>query len=156
MIKLSTQKVKSEWIDYNGHMNVTYYTWAFDVALDEMLTDYLGMGKNHIGENKMGPFALQSQFFYLSELLEGESFYTKIRILDYDKKRIHLYAEIVQEKNDTRSATWEGMSINVNHVSRKPEPYAENIYQKISEFYKITENDPLPEYASKPFGMRRK
>jgi len=32
--KTRNQKVLPEWIDYNGHMNVAYYTLAFDKALD--------------------------------------------------------------------------------------------------------------------------
>ena len=31
------KKVLPEWIDYNGHMNVAYYTLAFDDALDDFL-----------------------------------------------------------------------------------------------------------------------
>ena len=31
------KKVLPEWIDYNGHMNVAYYTLAFDEALDDFL-----------------------------------------------------------------------------------------------------------------------
>ena len=155
MIKLSTQTVEKNWIDYNGHMNVAYYTWAFDVALDEMLYNYLGMDQAYMDKHKIGPFALQSQFLYMAELLEGEQFYTKVRILDYDKKRIHLYSEIIREKDEVLSATWEGMSINVNHVTRKSEPYPKDIYQKIMEFHKITQDDPLPEYVGAPISMRR-
>ena len=31
------RKVKKAWIDYNGHMNVAYYTLAFDKVLDDFL-----------------------------------------------------------------------------------------------------------------------
>ena len=36
-LKLPTRKVLKSWIDYNGHMNVAYYTLAFDKALDDFL-----------------------------------------------------------------------------------------------------------------------
>ena len=36
-IRTRTRRVPPEWIDYNGHMNVAYYTMAFDNALDEVL-----------------------------------------------------------------------------------------------------------------------
>ena len=41
--KTRNQKVLSEWIDYNGHMNVAYYTLAFDKALDFFLKMFLGL-----------------------------------------------------------------------------------------------------------------
>ena len=31
------KNVLPEWIDYNDHMNVAYYTLAFDEALDDFL-----------------------------------------------------------------------------------------------------------------------
>lgn len=43
---LYTGVVPSEWIDYNGHMNVAYYVLAFDHATDAFM-DYLGMGQEH-------------------------------------------------------------------------------------------------------------
>ena len=29
------EPIRSEWIDYNGHMNVAYYTPVFDHAVEE-------------------------------------------------------------------------------------------------------------------------
>ena len=40
-IILPEQKVLKEWLDYNGHMNVAYYTLAFDKALDFFFEDVL-------------------------------------------------------------------------------------------------------------------
>ena len=41
------KKVLPEWIDYNGHMNVAYYTLAFDDALDDFL-DKIGIGEDYV------------------------------------------------------------------------------------------------------------
>ena len=42
--RTKNQIVLAEWIDYNGHMNVAYYTLAFDKALDFFFEDVLGIG----------------------------------------------------------------------------------------------------------------
>ena len=39
-IFLKTEKVKKEWTDYNGHMNVAYYILIFDIASDIMLDKF--------------------------------------------------------------------------------------------------------------------
>ena len=39
-ILLKTEKVKKEWTDYNGHMNVAYYILIFDIASDIMLDKF--------------------------------------------------------------------------------------------------------------------
>ena len=36
-LKLPTRKVLKSWIDYNGHMNVAYYTMAIDNSIDYFL-----------------------------------------------------------------------------------------------------------------------
>ena len=33
-LKLPSRKVLKSWIDYNGHMNVAYYTMAIDNSID--------------------------------------------------------------------------------------------------------------------------
>ena len=85
------QNVKREWIDYNGHMNVAYYTLAFDKALDFFFEDVLGIGPSFVEKNKEGPFALKASYNYFSELLEGEHFFVDISILDFDFKRVHIF-----------------------------------------------------------------
>src|SRR5439155_18206722 len=39
-------EVLPEWIDYNGHMNLAYYTVLFDYATD-LLFDELGLGLDY-------------------------------------------------------------------------------------------------------------
>ena len=59
-IILPEQKVLKEWLDYNGHMNVAYYTLAFDKALDEFLEKNLEIGPTYVKKEKKGPYSLQA------------------------------------------------------------------------------------------------
>ena len=43
----SVHKVRPEWIDYNGHMNMAYYAVIFDEAADEIYPQ-LGLSLIHI------------------------------------------------------------------------------------------------------------
>ena len=40
-------KVESEWIDYNGHLNMAYYNVLFDRAVDEAY-ELLGIGHDYL------------------------------------------------------------------------------------------------------------
>jgi len=155
MLKLSNQVVKPEWIDYNGHMNVAYYTMAFDNVMDEMLTCHLGIDHQFITQNKMGPFALQSNFTYLAEMHQGDVFYGCARILDYDHKKMHLFATLHNTKDDVLSATMEGLSINVDHHTRRAIPYPTQILEKIELLHKKSRDLPTPEQVGKIIGIRR-
>ena len=156
MIRLSTQTVKDEWIDYNGHMNVAYYTLAFDLAFDDLLTHYLGMGPDFVSTQKVGPFALQSNFCYLAEQNRGERFYTCMRILDFDPSKLHLFSSMFREHDDELSATWEGLSINVDLATRRAVPFSKEIYKKICDLYNTTIKDDLPAQAGQALEIRKK
>ena len=32
----SPKHVRPEWVDYNGHLNMAYYTFLFDTSVDEI------------------------------------------------------------------------------------------------------------------------
>ena len=67
VMKFSSKKYKvlSEWIDYNGHMNVMYYTKVFDDAVDDYIEKMLGMGPKYTKKRGHGPYAMQTQYVYL-------------------------------------------------------------------------------------------
>jgi acyl-CoA thioester hydrolase len=151
----SIQTVKPEWIDYNGHMNVSYYTMAFDKALDEFLKRNFGMNEEYIARNRQGPFALQSNYVYLAELRSGEEYDVSTRILDYDHKRIHLFSSMWKIQDRILSATCESLSIFVDHQTRKSTPYPVDIYQKIKVIHQSTRNEPIPAQVNQTIGIRR-
>ena len=45
------QQLKPEWIDYNGHLNMAYYSVLFDNGIDGMrsVIDVSGDGPNNMG-----------------------------------------------------------------------------------------------------------
>ena len=45
-IKLASQKILKDWIDYNGHMNVTYYLLIFDKFGADNLNTIFNMGEH--------------------------------------------------------------------------------------------------------------
>ena len=77
-----TQIVQDSWIDYNGHMNVGYYTFAFDTAIDQFLDEMIGIGPKFVETSGQGSYALQSQYRYLQELMLNMQFNISIFIAD--------------------------------------------------------------------------
>ena len=153
MIELSRQTVRDEWIDYNGHMNVAWYTQAFDHALDEMLAEHVGMDAQWIEQNHAGPFAVQAQFTYLSELRAGEEFFVRMRILDHAPRKLHLYAELVACADGRLCCAWESLDIHVDHETRRACPFPGDIYRRIQEVYEADRDAPWPELAGRPIAM---
>lgn len=54
----SRVRVRPEWIDYNGHLNMGYYAVLFDLAADEAY-DALGFGPDYRTTTKHTTYAAE-------------------------------------------------------------------------------------------------
>ena len=153
--KTRNQKVLSEWIDYNGHMNVAYYTLAFDKALDFFFEDVLGIGPTFVEKNKEGPFALKASYNYFSELLEEESFFVDISILDFDSKRVHVFGEMRKDKSLELSAVFETVLMNMDLSARTVKQYPDRVLKLFSIFKSSLVVDNIPIEIGKKITLKK-
>ena len=72
-LHISTEKIKKEWTDYNGHMNVAYYVLIFDLNAAELLMNKFNMGEKSAKETKKSTMVVESHITYNQELLEGDA-----------------------------------------------------------------------------------
>src|SRR3982750_4222012 len=86
-------EVKPEWIDYNGHMNLAYYTVLFDYATD-LLFDELDLGLDYRRRTKQGTFVAETHNRYERELLVGAMVRVATQIVATDDKRLYLAHEM--------------------------------------------------------------
>ncbi|MEM0944713.1 MAG: thioesterase family protein [Pseudomonadota bacterium] len=155
-IRTATQTVPTAWLDYNGHMNVAYYTMAFDRALDEIFDDWLDIGERQAREDRMGPMALQSQIHYLAELREGEDFACDFRLLDHDQKKAHFFVTMINLGTGGEAATYESISMNVDLEARRSAPYTEAALGRLEAMMAAHRDLPRPSRAGAVIGIRRK
>ncbi len=154
-VKLAMQHVQPEWIDYNGHMNVAYYTMAFDNAIDAFLMQELGMGEAHAARVNEGPYSLQNNTSYYAELLEGAEFSVSVSLIDHDAKRMHLWMEMYNEAGQLAAAC-ESMLMNVDHSTRRAKPYAGWISKRLHSMQESHNALPRPKGLGAVIGIRRK
>ena len=154
-LRSSTRKVLPEWIDYNGHMNVAYYTLAIDQLMDEVF-DALGVGVALVKSHRMGPMALVNQVHFLNELLEGDEFCIDLQVLDSDQKRMHYFVTMQHLAKGVPAATYEGLSMNVDLEARRSAPYPPEALARIEALTRAHAGLPKPELAGARIGIRRK
>ena len=147
--------MRPEWIDYNGHMNVAYYTLAFDHAIDRLLEDHLGIGETHVREARQGPYALQAHVHYLDELLEGDPFTFTALLIDCDHKRMHLFLEM-RKADGSVAATMEEMLMNVDLEARRSVPYPDWAQARMARMKEAHAAVPRPVQVARPLGIGRK
>ncbi len=147
--------VPPEWIDYNGHMNVAYYTMAFDKSSDQIFNDVLGVGEEYATKLRMGPYVIQQQLHYIAEILEGESFYCAYQLLDWDAKRMHFFGEMRKASDHSLCATSETLGMNVDLVARRSTPYPDWAQARIRALGEAHSKLGRPERAGAVIGIRR-
>ncbi|HEU0220683.1 MAG TPA: thioesterase family protein [Paracoccaceae bacterium] len=155
-VSLPLRQVAPDWIDYNGHMNVAYYTMAFDQAIDLFLEEALGIGPAFVARSGMGPYALQAHFHYLGELRAGESFVPRIRLVDCDAKRMHVFCELLHGTTGALCATLEQVIVNVDHATRRATPYPDWAQARLQAMKAAHAGPERPRQLGAPIGLARR
>src|SRR5262249_54078916 len=63
-------RVRPEWIDANGHLNMAYYVLVFDYATDAWF-EHVGLGGAHRVTHGVTTFCLEAHVTYHHEVKEG-------------------------------------------------------------------------------------
>jgi acyl-CoA thioester hydrolase len=146
--------VAREWIDYNGHMNVAYYVLAFDRATD-LLFDYLGLGEAYRRATNHSIFALEAHVTYERELREGEVFTVETRLIDADRKRLHMFHTMTKGDSAELAATMEVMALHVDLAGPRSAPMPDEAWAKIETLLAAHQQLPTPPQLGRKIGIRR-
>lgn len=154
-LRVGSGRVLPDWVDYNGHMNVGYYGLAFDQCLEPWYEDWIDLGPSYVARHNMGPFALQSQLFYIQEQTVGAAFYVCVQLLDCDQKRWHLFMTMHDAETGALTATCEQLSMNVDLEKRRSAPLVEAQARRLEAMRAAQAGLPRPAQAGAVIGIRR-
>lgn len=143
-----------QWTDYNGHMNIAYYTVALDEALEVFFVG-LGIGEAYAKQHRCSMFMLQNHTRFLSEIREGQPFSVFLHMLGLDRKRFHAFMTMLHADGNTRLATSEIIGMHVDLDSRKAVEYPVEAYDAMSALLAEHRELPVPEFAGGGIGITR-
>jgi len=149
------QRVKEDWIDYNGHMNMAFYNLAFDRALDHVY-DLLGIGAEHVAAGGGSCFTLETHVNYLQELLRGDPIRVEFQLLDRDAKRLHFFEHMYHAQEGYLAATSEQLALHVDMRSRRAATFADEVMIRIDTLYETHRRLEQPAQAGRVIAIRRK
>ena len=118
-IYLSTQKVIKDWIDYNDHMNVSFYLLMFDKYGADTLNNIFKMGEYSAKTTKKSTMIVESYITYNQELQLNDEVDINCVFFDHDKKRLQYKMEMVHNEKKFLASTIEILSLYVDLNSRK-------------------------------------
>ena len=136
-VHVSNVTIKSEWTDYNKHLNMAYYVLVFDQAW-EILLEKFNMGETSAKTSGMSTMVVETNTTYDSEVKEGEEVEVTLTYFDHDKKRLHYKLEMIEKKSKKLSSTIEMLSLHVDLNKRKVAEFDEERTKLMDNF--INEN----------------
>ncbi|QQK80474.1 thioesterase family protein [Salicibibacter cibi] len=150
---LLESKVQSDWIDYNGHMYDAAYAHVFSLAVDRFMTA-IGIDSDFRDKQHYTIYTLETHLRYLKEAYAGQEINVTVQVLDYDKKRLHVFF-VMENKEGERLATSEQMLMGINMKERRSAPFPDTIVKSIIDLAKAHEGTSIPDEAGQTIGIRR-
>jgi acyl-CoA thioester hydrolase len=149
----STMRVEPAWIDYNGHLNMAFYNLLIDRAVDEAF-ELVGLGPDYVTERNASFFTAEAHVCYLRELTVDAPVRTTLQLIDYDDKRIHLFAELHHAIEGWPSATSEQLALHVDLATRRVSPWPDDILQRLAAMKAAHAALPRPEAVGRAIAMK--
>jgi acyl-CoA thioester hydrolase len=124
VIRETLCRVKPEWVDHYGHMNLAYYLVAFDLATDAMWPSLeLGDGLRARG---LGTFAVESWQGYVREVVLDAPLAADSAVLAFDAKRLLIRHRLYHAEEGWLSAENEVLFLCVDLTSRRVAAWPED------------------------------
>jgi acyl-CoA thioester hydrolase len=133
-INLSSQKIIKDWIDYNGHMNVTYYLLIFDKYGADNLNTIFKMGEHSAKTTGMSTMIVETNITYNQELKLDDEVDINLIYFDHDKKRLQYKLEIIHKKNKYLASTFEALALYVDLNTRKVKEFEKDKVKIMNDF----------------------
>ena len=118
-IFLSSQKIIKDWIDYNDHMNVSFYLLIFDKYGADTLNNIFKMGENSAKTTGKSTMIVESHITYNQELKVNDEVNVNLVYFDHDKKRLQYKMEMIHKNKKYLASTIEVLALYVDLNTRK-------------------------------------
>ena len=129
-IKVSKGKVKEDWIDYNGHMNMAYYVQCFEESSDFLL-EHMDLGYRYAIEEQKGVFVIKCEINYRKEINLNENFIISLEELVCKGKKLIVVLKMLNENNET-IADYKILNLNVDLETKKSSTFSPKIIAQLA------------------------
>jgi acyl-CoA thioester hydrolase len=148
--------VLPEWIDYNGHLNMAYYSVLMDKCADEAYP-MLGFGPDYRDRTGCTTYVAEFHICYVRELHEGDLVTSTFHLIDYDAKRFHIFQEL-WHSDGWLAATGEALTLHVDQSGAAPKvaPMPDSIMAKMAQMKEAQANLPVSERVGRKIAIVRK
>lgn len=146
------ERVRDEWVDYNGHLRDAYYLLAFSHATDALMER---IGLDAAGRERMHAslYTLEARVRYLHEVRSGQELRVATRVVGMDAKRVHLHHTLWVGEHE--AATGEMLLLHVDTRGPRGAPFAAEVAQALRAIAEGQADLPLPDDLGRAIGLAR-
>ena len=139
-VVLANKKIIKDWIDYNGHMNLSYYILVFDSGAEVILSKF-EMGEHSAKTTKKSTMVVETHTNYLKEIKENEEVTVSLSYFNHDKKRLHYKLEMHEKSTNSLSATTEVLALYMNLNERKVSEFEKEKVEIMDKFINVNKSN---------------
>jgi acyl-CoA thioester hydrolase len=150
----SAIEIPPDWLDYNGHMNMAFYSMLFDRASDEFY-QVIGLGAAYAKTRGFTTYTAEIHIRYLRELHLGQVVRVHSWLLDHDSKRFHTWQEI-HHPDGWIAATGETLALHIDMSVPRVAPFPADIAAGMDAFAASHGLPERPDGAGHPIGIARR
>ncbi|MDA3645291.1 thioesterase family protein [Saccharopolyspora indica] len=138
------QRVRPEWIDYNGHLSEAYYVLVFGFATDAVM-DRVGLDEAYRSSTGCSLYTVEAHVRYLREVGPDAELVITTRVVGAGAKKVRLCHEM--SADGTVVATEEIMALHVDQAQGGTTPFPAAVAERLAALV-----EPPPEYAGRSIG----
>ncbi len=146
-------EVEAGWIDYNGHMNMAYYTVLFDRGADHAFETF-GLTEAYVRDRGLSFYVAEVHVCYLRELHLGDSVRASFQLLAFDEKRLHAYHEL-RHRDGWLAATCETLYLHIDASGPRVAPMPDAMIEKVRAMHAAHRSLPFPERVGRQIKIGR-
>jgi acyl-CoA thioester hydrolase len=150
----SEMGIQPDWIDYNGHLNMAYYSVLFDRSADDAYA-LLGMGPDYAKERRFTTYTGEFHICYLQELHLDHRVRCRFQLIDFDEKRFHTYQELFHV-DGWLAATAESLTLHIDMAGPKVAPFPPDIHERLRKMHEAHAALPRPDRVGRSIGIKRR
>ncbi|MEV0640628.1 thioesterase family protein [Streptomyces sp. NPDC050619] len=137
-LPLFHERVRPEWIDYNGHMSEAFYVLAFGHATDALM-ERTGMDSGYRESTGCSMYTVESHIRYLRDVPEGAYLAVRTRVLGAAGKKARFTHEMYvvtgpraePEADAGPVATTELLALHVDREAGRATPFPDAVRERL-------------------------
>lgn len=145
------ERVRREWLDYNGHLNDASYAIVLSAA-HELVLEHLGLSADYRASHQASMFTVETHLRYLAECSEGQTLTASTLLVEADRKRLRLHSELYAD--GVLAATGECLYLHVDTAAGRSAPLPDDRQARVDAMLAAHAGFPRPPHLGLGVGAR--